>query len=113
MPQDSVYGAWPRSGEIDLMEARGNDPANYLLGSDTIYSTIHWGLDYFTDQSEKTASWYTRQRGSYASGFHTYVFRKALLCESMLTPRSSGMGWNGLQNIFTSISTISYYKVFQ
>lgn len=72
MPQDSVYGAWPRSGEIDLMEARGNDPAHYLLGSDTIYSTIHWGLDYFTDQSKQTASWYTRQRGSYASGFHTY-----------------------------------------
>jgi beta-glucanase (GH16 family) len=71
MPQDSVYGEWPRSGEIDLMEARGNDPSTYLLGSDTIYSTIHWGLDYFTDQSKKTASWYTRQRGSYASGFHT------------------------------------------
>jgi hypothetical protein len=30
----------------------------------------------------------------------------------MLTLISSGMGWSGLQNIFTSISTISYYKVF-
>jgi beta-glucanase (GH16 family) len=25
MPQESVYGDWPRSGEIDIMEARGND----------------------------------------------------------------------------------------
>jgi hypothetical protein len=23
MPRDSVYGSWPRSGEIDVMEARG------------------------------------------------------------------------------------------
>ncbi|PMD34104.1 glycoside hydrolase family 16 protein [Hyaloscypha variabilis F] len=72
MPENSVYGVWPRSGEIDLMEARGNDPTTYPLGANTIYSTIHWGLDYFTDQSKKTASWYTRQRGAYSSGFHTY-----------------------------------------
>ena len=26
MPQDSVYGGWARSGEIDVMESRGNGP---------------------------------------------------------------------------------------
>lgn len=25
MPEDNVYGTWPASGEIDLMEAKGND----------------------------------------------------------------------------------------
>jgi len=25
MPEASVYGAWPASGEIDIMESRGND----------------------------------------------------------------------------------------
>jgi beta-glucanase (GH16 family) len=24
MPVDSVYGGWPTSGEIDIMESRGN-----------------------------------------------------------------------------------------
>lgn len=31
MPRDSVYGNWPRSGEIDVMEARGR----------TLYDMIH------------------------------------------------------------------------
>jgi beta-glucanase (GH16 family) len=45
MPQDSVYGAWPMSGEIDIAEARGNGP-DYnggVGGRDTYLSTIHWG----------------------------------------------------------------------
>lgn len=25
-PEDSVYGAWPASGEIDIAESRGNAP---------------------------------------------------------------------------------------
>lgn len=25
MPEQEVYGAWPLSGEIDIMEAKGND----------------------------------------------------------------------------------------
>lgn len=26
LPVNETYGAWPRSGEIDIMEARGNSP---------------------------------------------------------------------------------------
>ena len=72
MPQDSVYGVWPRSGEIDLLEARGNDPATYHLGADTAYSTLHWGLNFSTDQAVKTASWYTMRRSDFTKGFHTF-----------------------------------------
>lgn len=36
MPQDSVYGGWPKSGEIDICEARGEFPYQ-------IASTIHYG----------------------------------------------------------------------
>lgn len=25
MPEEDVYGAWPLSGEIDIMESKGND----------------------------------------------------------------------------------------
>lgn len=42
MPRDSVYGEWPKSGEIDIMEARGND-VSYPGGRDLYYSTLHWG----------------------------------------------------------------------
>jgi beta-glucanase (GH16 family) len=42
MPQDSVYGAWPASGEIDIMEARGNN-YSYPGGRDVFTSTLHWG----------------------------------------------------------------------
>lgn len=35
MPTDSLYGRWPRSGEMDLMEAFGPD-------MDTVHQTFHW-----------------------------------------------------------------------
>ena len=48
LPRDSVYGPWPRSGEIDLMESRGNtnyrDPqTGQSLGNDVVGSTLNWG----------------------------------------------------------------------
>jgi beta-glucanase (GH16 family) len=36
MPQNSVYGGWPNSGEIDIMEFVGYQPS-------TIYGTVHRG----------------------------------------------------------------------
>jgi len=36
MPANSEYGEWPRSGEIDIMEYRGQRPTNTL-------GTIHYG----------------------------------------------------------------------
>lgn len=46
MPKDNVYGAWPASGEIDLVESRGNrelvqDGVN--IGNEQIGSTLHFG----------------------------------------------------------------------
>jgi len=38
MPQDSVYGGWASSGEIDVMENKGRVPTNVL-------GTIHYGED--------------------------------------------------------------------
>lgn len=43
MPEDSVYGEWPRSGEIDIMESRGNDRHYKDGGLNYYYSTLHWG----------------------------------------------------------------------
>ena len=44
MPENEEYGAWPRSGEIDIVEARGNAVGYKAGGLDTCSSTIHWGM---------------------------------------------------------------------
>jgi beta-glucanase (GH16 family) len=36
MPTDEVYGGWPGSGEIDIMENIGREPS-------TVHGTIHYG----------------------------------------------------------------------
>ena len=49
MPHHNTYGEWPKSGEIDIMEARGNGPSytrktnGEHLGYDTYGSACHWG----------------------------------------------------------------------
>jgi hypothetical protein len=44
MPESSEYGPWPASGEIDIMEGRGNDVEYEMGGRDVFVSTLHWGL---------------------------------------------------------------------
>lgn len=36
LPQDNVFGAWPKSGEIDMMENMGSEPSRVL-------GTLHFG----------------------------------------------------------------------
>lgn len=36
LPQDNVFGGWPRSGEIDMMELKGGEPSRVL-------GTLHYG----------------------------------------------------------------------
>src|SRR4029079_16611605 len=36
LPQDEKYGGWPASGEIDILEARGQEPKKIL-------ATLHYG----------------------------------------------------------------------
>lgn len=46
-PRGRAYGAWPLSGEIDLVESRGNSPAFRMSGQpagrDIATSTVHYG----------------------------------------------------------------------
>ena len=39
LPTESVYGAWPLSGEIDIMEAVNTNAA----GANAVYGTLHYG----------------------------------------------------------------------
>lgn len=43
MPEREIYGEWPASGEIDIMEGRGNDVDYPMGGRDIVSSSIHWG----------------------------------------------------------------------
>ncbi len=42
MPEDSVYGDWPASGEIDIAESRGNNGDSYadVGGRDSLISAL-------------------------------------------------------------------------
>lgn len=72
MPEDSLYGTWPKSGEIDIVESRGNDPLTYNDGRDTISSALHWGLDLDTDKFLQTTNKHYLRRSDYSKGFHTF-----------------------------------------
>ncbi|KAI8823561.1 uncharacterized protein EV422DRAFT_521447 [Fimicolochytrium jonesii] len=75
MPKYASYGNWPSSGEIDIMESRGNKPdAAYPgQGTETFGSTLHWGPSYQYNgwaQTHKDRSLPSGQ--SFADGLHVY-----------------------------------------
>jgi beta-glucanase (GH16 family) len=71
-PEDSVYGAWPASGEIDIAEVRGNDGNSYPDGRDSVGSTLHWGTSPVTDAWWRTAGKHNIRRTDYSDAYHTY-----------------------------------------
>ncbi|KAJ7226493.1 concanavalin A-like lectin/glucanase domain-containing protein [Mycena haematopus] len=73
LPVDSAYGAWPLSGEIDIMEARGNGPSYPKQGINYVRSSLNWGPATFLNAVAKTYGWWTQRRGRYDDGFHTYA----------------------------------------
>mmetsp|Transcript_10882 Transcript_10882/g.21273 ORF Transcript_10882/g.21273 Transcript_10882/m.21273 type:complete len:377 (+) Transcript_10882:879-2009(+) len=71
LPSHNEYGGWPASGEIDIMESRGNAPG-YPAGGNNMYaSTLHWGPDWAHNQYPKTHASYTHP-SSLADDFHVY-----------------------------------------
>lgn len=72
LPTDKTYGEWPRSGEIDIMESRGNGIEYEAGGSDTVGSALHWGPNSDMDAYYKTQGRLQPQRTDFATGFHTY-----------------------------------------
>ncbi|MEZ0536449.1 carbohydrate binding domain-containing protein [Caldicellulosiruptoraceae bacterium PP1] len=61
MPQDmSLYGGWPRCGEIDIMELLGHEP-------NKVYGTIHYG----NPHSQRGNS-YTLENGDFSEDYHIF-----------------------------------------
>ena len=70
LPRDDQYGDWPSSGEIDIMESRGNPPSYPAGGYDTFGSTLHFGPNYQNDIYWLTHD--TMNESTLASEFHVY-----------------------------------------
>jgi beta-glucanase (GH16 family) len=62
LPTDWAYGAWPASGEVDIMEHVGYDP-------NVIHITAHTMAYYFKINTQKTA---VKTISGATTGFHTY-----------------------------------------
>ncbi len=62
LPQDEKYGPWPSSGEIDVLEARGQEP-NKVLGTLHFGSrwpaNVHDGKDYLLPKEGTIADFHT------------------------------------------------------
>ena len=87
MPENSTYGGWPASGEIDIVESRGNRIGDHLEARDTISSTLHWGPVSAADAFWRTSGKHTMQRSDYTEAFHTF-----------------GLEWNA-KYLFTYVDT--------
>jgi len=72
LPTQSVYGEWPASGEIDIMESRGNNLTYPNGGNNVAHQTTHWGPDGTMDQAFWTTAGSRALHATYAGGFHTY-----------------------------------------
>ena len=59
LPAYNEFGNWPASGEIDIMESRGNAASYPAGGVNKFASTLHWGADWTTNKYEKTHAEYT------------------------------------------------------
>ena len=72
LPTDEQYGNWPASGEIDIMESRGNNASYAAGGNDHFSSTLHWGLNYFQNRYPQTSR--VMQVENLTTEFHTFGF---------------------------------------
>jgi beta-glucanase (GH16 family) len=63
LPSDNSYGAWAASGEVDVMEARGQDPSKVL-------GTIHYGSRW--PKNEHSGAEYIFPDNATTADFHVY-----------------------------------------
>jgi beta-glucanase (GH16 family) len=64
LPQDDAYGTWAASGEIDVMEARGQTPS-------TVLGTLHYGSRW--PHNAFTSADYVLPGNGSITDFHVYV----------------------------------------
>ena len=88
LPVRDTYGYWPASGEIDIMEGRGNNHTYTPGGNNYITSTLHWGPNPDHDAFYLTTWTKSALHSEFGDGFHVF-----------------GLEWSE-KYIFTYIDTI-------
>lgn len=63
LPQQNVFGGWPRSGEIDMMEYLGHE-------TNKVYGTVHYGPGPGSTQISRN---YVLPSGTFSSDFHVFA----------------------------------------
>lgn len=73
MPRDSVYGDWPASGEIDIVESKGNKVTSNLQDNgNAVRSSLHWGPGTGLDRYELTTQINRRRHDYYTAKSFTF-----------------------------------------
>ena len=87
LPLNDAYGPWPKSGEIDIVESRGNNYTYAQGGNNIMSSALHWGPNPAND------GWW-----------RTNVKRNALHTTFSKKSHTFGLEWSE-KYIFTYIDT--------
>jgi hypothetical protein len=73
MPKHEPYGGWPASGEIDLVESRGNidlvDEVGTQKGVGAAGATMHWGPYFPRNGFAQTTA---ERHSNYGAAFHSF-----------------------------------------
>ncbi|GAB1448031.1 hypothetical protein MASR2M44_10360 [Bacteroidota bacterium] len=64
LPTENYFGQWPMSGEIDLLEGKGQEPTK-------TWGTIHYGS--YAPQNKYSGETYTLPSGNFTDDFHTFT----------------------------------------
>jgi len=73
MPTDEVYGGWPKSGEIDIVESVNLKTVDGDGNTEKhIYGTLHYGREW-PDNSSSGKAYNLPNNVNPADGFHTYA----------------------------------------
>ncbi len=62
LPQNNVFGGWPKSGELDILEMVGHEP-------NKVYGTLHFGPG---PGSTQISRGYTLNGSDFSADFHTF-----------------------------------------
>lgn len=74
MPRYNAYGTWPNSGEIDLMESRGNKQLikeGVNIGTEQVGQTLHFG-PYWNLNGYDYSSYVVNNAAGYDNDYHLY-----------------------------------------
>jgi hypothetical protein len=72
MPVEDTYGPWPASGEIDIMESRGNNHTYGQGGNNIMSSALHWGPDPANDAWWRTNVKRSALHTTFSDTYHTF-----------------------------------------